>query len=52
MKSSETPFFRFQKQMRDNYHELDASLIFSNTNVTKESYCTRRLNYPLKEFQF
>lgn len=43
-------FHKFvQKQMRDNYHELDASLIFSNTNVTKESYCTRRLNYPLKE---
>lgn len=36
-----------QKQMRDNFHTLDRELIFSNTVLTKESYATRRLSYPL-----
>ena len=38
-----------QKQQRDNFHALDSSLIFSNTEITKECYCTRKLPYPLKE---
>ena len=37
-----------QKQMRDSYHTLDESLIFSNTNTTKEDYASKRLNYPLE----
>lgn len=37
-----------QKQMRDNFHQLDEKLIFSNTNVTKEDYATKRLSYPLE----
>ena len=36
-----------QKQMRDNYHMLDETIIFSNQEVTKESYASRRLSYPL-----
>ena len=38
-----------QKQMRDNYHELDTKLIFSNTVTTKEDYSSKRLSYPLEE---
>lgn len=37
-----------QKQMRDNYVPLDESLIFSNTETTKESHASKRLPYPLE----
>ena len=36
-----------QRQMRDNYHNLDEKLIFSNTEVKKEDYASKRLSYPL-----
>ena len=36
-----------QKQMRDNYHTLDNKLIFSDTNVKKTDYASKRLSYPL-----
>ncbi len=38
-----------QKQMRDNYHELDEQLIFTNSELTRESYASKRLTYPLEE---
>lgn len=37
-----------QKQMRDHYRMLDERLIFSNTEVTKEDYASKKLNYPLE----
>lgn len=37
-----------QKQMRDNYHMLDETLIFSNMETTKESYSSKSLSYPLE----
>lgn len=37
-----------QKQMRDNYHQLDERLIFSNVETKKEDYATKRLSYPLE----
>ena len=37
-----------QKQMRDNYHMLDENLIFSNTELGRENYASKRLNYPLE----
>ena len=37
-----------QKQMRDSYHTLDDSLIFSNTKTTKEDYASKSLSYPLE----
>ena len=37
-----------QKQMRDSYHTLDDTLIFSNTKTTKEDYASKSLNYPLE----
>ena len=36
-----------QKQLRDSYHTLDDRVIFSNTEVTKETYASKRLPYPL-----
>lgn len=37
-----------QKQCRDNYHMLDEELIFSNTELTRSSYASKKLNYPLE----
>ena len=37
-----------QKQMRDNFHMLDETLIFSNTEVKKEDYASKKLSYPLE----
>ena len=37
-----------QKQQRDFYHMLDENLIFSNTELKKEDYASKRLNYPLE----
>ena len=37
-----------QKQMRDNFHQLDDKLIFSNTKTTKKDYASKRLSYPLE----
>lgn len=38
-----------QRQMRDNFVQLDATLIFSNQETTKESYATKKLPYALEE---
>lgn len=38
-----------QKQQRDTYHMLDENLIFSNTEVDKKSYASKRLEYPLEK---
>ena len=38
-----------QKQMRDNFHMLDENLIFSNTEIDKKDYASKRLSYPLEE---
>ena len=35
-----------QRQMRDSFHMLDETLIFSNT--AKNDYASKRLNYPLE----
>lgn len=37
-----------QKQLRDSFNTLDENLIFSNTNVKKEDYASKRLDYPLE----
>lgn len=38
-----------QKQMRDSFHMLDETLIFSNTPTGKNDYASKRLSYPLKK---
>ena len=37
-----------QRQLRDNFHSLDDTLIFSNTQTTKKDYASKKLNYPLE----
>lgn len=37
-----------QKQMRDNYSMLDEELIFSNTELSRENFASKRLPYPLE----
>ena len=37
-----------QKQMRDSFHMLDEKLIFSNMEMTKKDYASKRLSYPLE----
>lgn len=37
-----------QKQMRDNYSMLDEELIFSNTELKRENFASKKLNYPLE----
>ena len=38
-----------QKDMRDNFHMLDEKIIFSNTEMTKKDYASKKLSYPLEE---
>lgn len=37
-----------QKQMRDSYHMLDETLIFSNMETTRKDYASKKLKYPLE----
>lgn len=38
-----------QKQMRDNFHMLDENIIWSNSEVKKKDYASKKLSYPLEE---
>ena len=38
-----------QKQMRDNFHNLDEKLVFANSEIKKDDYASRRLPYALEE---
>ena len=38
-----------QKQMRDNYTPLDEEIMFSNSDIRKDSYASKKLSYPLKK---
>lgn len=38
-----------QKQMRDNFHQLDEKIIFANDPINKEDYASKRLPYPLED---
>lgn len=42
-------FQRYISNLPDNFHQLDEKLIFSNTDVKKEDYASKRLPYPLKK---
>lgn len=37
-----------QKQRRDDFHPLDESIIFANTETKKEDYSSKQLPYPLE----
>lgn len=53
MKSNKSKMWKEFKQyvstLADNYHQLDENLTFLNTNVKKEDYVSRRLNYALEK---
>ena len=38
-----------KKQMWDQYHHLDEKVIFANSEMKKEDYASKRLNYALSE---
>ena len=38
-----------QKQMRDSFHMLDEKIIFSNMDVKKNDYASKKLDYPLEK---
>ncbi len=38
-----------QKQMRDDFVMLDEQIIFSNTDVKKNDYASKKLSYPLEK---
>lgn len=40
---------QFIKDMPDIYKQLDNKIVFSNTEVKREDYVSRRLNYPLQK---
>ena len=42
-------FKEYMNNMYDNYEELDSVLTFSDTQVTKKDYVSKRLPYPLVE---
>lgn len=37
-----------QRQMRDNFHTLDETILFSNSKVNKRDYASKTLTYPLE----
>lgn len=39
---------RYSKSLPDKWNELDCNIVFNNTEITKESYCSRKLDYPLQ----
>lgn len=42
-------FRKYMQNISDNAHQLDEKLTFSNTEVKKNDYVSRRLSYPLIE---
>ncbi len=42
-------FQSYISNIPDNFHTLDEKLTFSNTEVSKTDYVSKRLSYPLKE---
>lgn len=43
-----TTWRRYLKSLPDKWRELDTNVVFSNTVVTKDSYASRKLSYPLE----
>lgn len=42
-------FDRFCKTMGDNWHPLDQKMLFSNSDISRNSYASKTLDYPLME---
>lgn len=47
--SGSWPTFRdYMKNISDNTHQLDEKLTFADTEIKKQDYVSKKLNYPLK----
>ena len=44
-----TEWLQYVKSSPDSFHELDSKITFSNDEVTKTDYRSKRLNYPLED---
>jgi len=44
-------FRKYCKNLGDNYHELNKSIIFANTDTKKTDYISKRLNYSIEPSQ-
>lgn len=42
-------FRNYLSHLSDNAHQLDTKLTFSNTDIKKKDYVSRKLNYPLEK---
>ncbi len=42
-------FQRYMRNSGNNYHNLDETLVFANTDVRKEDYASKRLDYSLSK---
>ena len=40
-------FLDFTRSLPDRYHELDRSIIFANSEITKEDYCSKKVPYAI-----
>lgn len=40
---------QYIKELPENYKQLDNKIVFSNTEVKREDYISKRLDYPLKK---
>lgn len=44
-----TKLNKYCRDIKDNYHDLDTKLIFSNQKIKKTDYASKSLPYPLEE---
>lgn len=42
-------FKRYLSKAPDNYHQLDMKVAFSNSDISKNDYISKRLDYPLEK---
>lgn len=42
-------FRKYMNNISDNAHQLDEKIIFSNTDVKKKDYASKKLDYPLEK---
>lgn len=47
--SAWSQFKLFVSKLSDNFRQLDSKVVFSNTEIRKEDYISKRLSYPLEE---
>lgn len=47
--SAWSQFKLFVSKLSDNYHQLDSKIAFSNSEIVKKDYISRKLDYPLEE---